>query len=294
MQAMSTVVSMAPRPLRRLSGRVVRRLRWEWERNRPLPRPRYAPSAPRVEGRAELDLYYPPNGPTLAAAALSPEATDFVAGVLGKLTPTQEIADQLFFYGWGQGKFGKHWRFADITTVLWAACVFLRPTSYLEIGVRRGRSAAIVAAASPRCSIYGFDLWIPDYAGGENPGPNFARSELQAAGHTGELVLVPGDSKQTVPAFLGEHPDLFLDLITVDGDHSVLGAAADLANTLPRLKVGGILVFDDLCSAPLLQRVWERMVKRDTRFVTWEFTEAGYGVAAAIRISDEPIIGGFG
>ena len=286
-------MSTMPRSIRHLSDRALRRLRSEWDRNRPLPRPQYVPRTPRVEGRAELDLYFPPNGPTLAAAALSPEAMEFVSNVLSKLTSTQEIVDQLFFFGWGQGKYGKHWRFADITTTLRAACVLLRPTSYLEIGVRRGRSCAIVAAASPRCAIYGFDLWIPDYGGGENPGPDFVRSELKAAGHEGEIVLVPGDSKQTVPAFLNERPDLFLDLITVDGDHSVTGAATDLANTLPRLKVGGILVFDDICSAPLLLRVWERMVKRDTRFVTWEFRDAGYGVAAAIRISDDPVVGGF-
>jgi len=106
--------------------------------------------------------------------------------------------------------------------------------------------------------------------------------------------MISGDSRKTVPAFLREHPDLYFDLITIDGDKSVAGVAADFASALPRLKVGGILVFDDLRSAPLLQRVWERMVKRGTRFITWEFTEAGYGVAAAIRISDEPIIGGFG
>lgn len=294
MQAMAASGTMSPFPMRRFGGRVLRRLRSEWERNRPLPQPRYVPSTPRVEGRAELDLYFPPNAPTLAAAALSHDASTFVSRVLAKLTSTQEIVDQLFFYGWGGGKFGQHWRFADITTTLCAASVFLRPTSYLEIGVRRGRSSAIVAAVSPRCAIYGFDLWIPDYGGGENPGPDFVRSELQAAGHEGEVVLVAGDSTQTVPAFLRERPELFFDLITVDGDHSVIGAATDLANTLPRLKVGGIMVFDDICSAPLLLRVWERVVKRDTRFVTWEFNEPGYGVAAAIRISDDPLVGGFG
>jgi predicted O-methyltransferase YrrM len=290
---MSTFDAITPGPLRHLRDRVVQRLHWEWDSNRPLPRPQYLPNTPRVEGRAELDLFYPPNAPTLAAAALAPEAIEFVSATIKRLTPTREIEEQLFFYGWGEGKFGEHWRFADITTTLYAACRFLRPTSYLEIGVRRGRSAAIVTAASPSCAVYGFDLWIPGYAESDNPGPDFVRSELARAGHQGELVLVAGDSKLTVPAFFDKHRDLFLDLITVDGDHSVLGAAADLANTLPRLKVGGILVFDDLCSAPLLQRVWQRIVKRDTRFVTWEFTDAGYGVAAAIRVSDGPIVGGF-
>jgi predicted O-methyltransferase YrrM len=291
---MSSMRDAAPRPVRSLGGRALRRLRTEWERNRPLPKPRYIPNTPRVENRTELDVYFPPNGPTLGAAALSPKATESVCEILSRLTPTQQIQDQLLFYGWGQGKFGEHWRFADITTTLAAATTFVQPTTYLEIGVRRGRSSAVVGALSPRCAIYGFDLWIPGYGESENPGPDFVRQELRKAGHQGEVTLIAGDSRETVPSFLAQHADLFFDLITVDGDHSVMGAAADLANTLPRLKVGGIMVFDDICSAPLLLRTWERLVMRDTRYLTWEFTEAGYGIAAAIRISDEPLIGGFG
>jgi hypothetical protein len=30
------------------------------------------------------------------------------------------------------------------------------------------------------------------------------------------------------------------------------------------------------------------LVKRDGRFATWEFAEAGTGIAAAIRVSDRP------
>ncbi|MDP3768083.1 MAG: class I SAM-dependent methyltransferase, partial [Dehalococcoidia bacterium] len=164
----------------------------------------------------------------------------------------------------------------------------IRPNSYLEIGVRRGRSAAVVAASCPQCAIYGFDLWIPGYHNEPNPGPDFVRSELRAVGHEGPVELVAGDSRETVPAFLQQQPDLYFDVITVDGDHSVMGAAADLANTLPRLKVGGVLVFDDVAAEPPLQRVWERVVERDSRYASWTYTDSGAGVAVAIRISDGP------
>jgi predicted O-methyltransferase YrrM len=263
-----------------------------WEAHRPLPRARYERETPRVGTESGLTVYFPPNPPTLAAASTSTEAADFVMSVLKKLTPDPEVEHQSLYYQWGRAKFGGHWRSADIATTLRAAALFVRPQSYLEIGVRRGRSAAVVAATCPGCDIYGFDLWEGEYAGADNPGPDLVRTELRAVGHTGELTLVVGDSAQTVPAFLTQHPQLFFELITVDGDHSVLAAARDLTNTLPRLKVGGILVFDDICSAPLLQSVWRRIVQRDRRFVTWEFTDAGYGVAAAIRISDQPVIMG--
>jgi len=263
------------------------RLRAASERFAPFPLPRYVPGTPNVGGEGPLDSIFPPNPETLAAGALSEEALSFVKGVLSRLTQDQKMQRQLFFYGLGQGRFSGHWRFADILTVLRAAALFVRPSTYLEIGMLRGRSAAIVAATCPQCAIYGFDLWQP-YGDEENPGPEYVRNELRAAGHRGPVELVVGDSSETVPAFIREHPDLFFDLITVDGDHSVRGAAIDLANTLPRLKVGGIMVFDDINVAPLLRRVWQKVIRNDARYLSWEFTDAGAGIAAAIRISDGP------
>ena len=269
-----------------------RRTRREWGNVCPFKLPRYIPNTPRLGGSEPLDPFLPPGAETVGAAAMSPEAIAYVLDFIQKLTPSQELTEQLSYYLWSRERFGASWRHADLTTALWAAATLIKPNSYLEIGLRRGRSAALVGSLRPECAIYGFDLWIPDYAGVDNPGPEFVREELRRAGHTGEVVLVSGDSHQTVPALLREHPDLYFDLITVDGDHSVLGAAIDIANTLPRLKVGGILAFDDIARAPALQRVWRELVQRDERFVTWEFTDSGFGVAAAIRVLDTPAADG--
>jgi predicted O-methyltransferase YrrM len=217
---------------------------------------------------------------------MSEDSIAFARDVLERLTPTRENDASRLHYSWGQKKFGPHWRYADVLTVLRAASTLIGPAAYLEIGVRRGRSAAMVGATCPQCAIYGFDLWLPDYAGAPNPGPDFVRSELRAVGHRGSVELISGDSRKTVPAFLRQHPDLYFDLINVDGDHSVLGAASDLANTLPRLKVGGIVVFDDISSAPRLRRVWRKNIERNRRYMSWEFTESRYGVAAAVRVSE--------
>ena len=248
--------------------------------------PRYIPDAPRTGGTTSLDPFFPPNALTLASTAMSEEAAHAVMTVLDKLTPSNEIAAQQLFYRWGETKFGRHWRFADMTTVLWAAATLVQPDSYLEIGVHRGRSSAVVANTRPTCAIYGFDLWIEGYGGMDNPGPEFVQGELRAVGHRGSLELASGNSHKTVPAFLREHPDLYFDLITVDGDHSFLGGAIDIANVLPRLKIGGIVVFDDITVAPALLVVWERLVKQDDRYASWEFTDDAYGVAAAIRTDD--------
>lgn len=42
---------------------------------------------------------------------------------------------------------------------------------------------------------------------------------------------------------------------------------------------------------PLLRRVWEKVIRQDGRYVSWEFANAGTGVATAIRVSDEAPLG---
>ena len=280
---------MPSRLLERLTDprRIARRLRSEWQRVRPFPLPRYTPQTPRTGAGHDLGLYLAPTALTLGAAAMSEEASTAVAALLDRLAPSEEADVEQLLYCLAKAKFGSHWRYADLLTTLWAAATLIRPQSYLEIGVRRGRSAALVGAMCPQSAIYGFDLWLPGYGGAPNPGPDFVRAELRAVGHTGDVVLVTGDSHQTLPRFLRERPDLYLDLITIDGDKSVHGVGSDLASALPRLKVGGIVVFDDLPMYPVLRRVWGKVVGRDGRYATWEFNNAGSGVATAIRVSDQ-------
>ena len=72
----------------------------------------------------------------------------------------------------------------------------------------------------------------------------------------------------------------------IDRDKSMSGAASDFAAALPRLKVGGIVVNDDLFSLPRLWRIWNKVIEGDTRYVDWKYRNAGFGVAAAVRISE--------
>jgi len=190
-------------------------------------------------------------------------------------------------YQAGLARLGDAWVYSDLYTTLAGMATLLRPESYLEIGVRRGNSMSMVAAHAPACSIYGFDLWIQDYAGLANPGQAFVETQLARVGYTGRAHFVDGDSAATVPAFLDAHPDLHFDLITVDGDHSARGARIDLRNVMPRLKVGGVMVFDDIAnqSHPELRGVWNEVVASRSNLATWSFEEAGFGVAFALRIA---------
>lgn len=188
----------------------------------------------------------------------------------------------------GLTSYGRAWRYADICTVLLGIAIHLDVRDYLEIGVRQGRSMAMVARSRPEANIVGFDWWKEGYAGMDNPGPAFVRSEMTKLGHTGSLDLISGDSHVTVPEYFQKHPDAFFDCITVDGDHTEEGAMADLITVIPRLRVGGILVFDDIAHPkhPYLRRAWNQIVGKRQCFSSYEFTELGYGVAFAVRTNN--------
>jgi predicted O-methyltransferase YrrM len=182
-------------------------------------------------------------------------------------------------------KFGKNWWHLDIVNVLYAASRLHKPTNYLEIGVRRGRSCAVVARGNPLVNIYACDMWMKSYAGMENPGPDFVSKELILHGHKGEIKFLNGDSHIVIPEFLNSNPNLMFDLITVDGDHSEIGALEDLNNVIGRLAPGGILVFDDIAHPlhPYLLSIWREAISNYPNLLSHEYVESGYGIAFAVN-----------
>lgn len=174
----------------------------------------------------------------------------------------------------------------DLCTVLGAYSEIFKPKRYLEIGVRRGRSAAIVAGLHPDVELYLFDMWYPNYAGVPNPGPGFVREQLKRVGHRGKVHTGSGRSQDIIPAFFADaqEPDQF-ELITVDGDHRDVGARADLENVIPHLCVGGMLVFDDIAHEefPTLHRVWREVRAQFPTLTTRENLRDGTGTAIAVR-----------
>lgn len=208
-----------------------------------------------------------------------------VASVLKKLEADQYVKFNIEYYEKGLKRFGEKWVYADINTVLYGISQNIRIESYLEIGVRRGRSMSIVAALNPEAEIVGFDMWIPNYVGMENPGPEFVQKELNKVGYQKKAEFISGDSKQTVPQFFKDNSNRFFDVITVDGDHSAKGARTDLKHVIQRLKVGGFLVFDDISNPShlYLKKVWQKTVKNNKRFMTYCFDELGYGITFAIK-----------
>jgi predicted O-methyltransferase YrrM len=232
--------------------------------------------------------WYPPlvaGASTLAEYAVGGAAVRDALATLDRLSPDRYQEYLSRFYRTGLERFGDRWQYADINTVLIGLARVLQPASYLEIGVRRGRSLAMLASQAPACAILGCDLFIQDYAGMDNPGPDFVRAELARVGFTGRLDFLVGDSHGVLPDYFRRHRDAFFDLITVDGDHSEEGARADLLTVMPRVKIGGAIIFDDVSNAshPELRQVWTDTVVARPDFSTFTFSEIGFGVGVAVR-----------
>jgi len=237
---------------------------------------------------ADQSGWYPPvmvGAESVRARLFGRGYIDTAISLMRRLTPDVYTSFLLDYYADGLRRFGSTWFYADIVTVLLCLADLLEPRTYLEIGVRRGRSVAAVASIRSECKLVMFDMWVSNYAGMENPGPEFVRQELGRIGHRGPIMFVNGDSHETLPAYFRENPDATFDLVTVDGDHSPEGAASDLCDALPRLNVGGAVVFDDVCHPlhPELAPVWNQLVVSDARFSSMTYTDAGYGVGFAIR-----------
>lgn len=180
----------------------------------------------------------------------------------------------------------------------------LQPDTYLEIGVRRGFSMAMVAGRYHEVEIYGFDNWMTPYASIDNPGPSFVERELLKVGYQKPVHWFNGDSHDLLPELIRaeDRPKSF-DLILVDGDHTAIGAYQDCTDVFPLCSIGGIVVFDDIApdrssSAHYpalatggmereydLMYVWQSLERRFTNFRFFTYDKNSPGVGMAVRLA---------
>lgn len=228
----------------------------------------------------------PINLDTVIHRAASAETKGKLLDILTKLEPEPYLDAVIQSYKTGLRRFGKHWQYVDLISVIHAYASLMQPAWYLEIGVRRGRSLAAAFAACPTMKAIGFDLWLADYAGATNEGELFVRREVGHAAPDADMELITGNSRETVPEYLNrpDCPDVF-DMITVDGDHRPEGARIDLENTLPRIAPGGILLFDDIIHPDLthLAGVWRSAIAKFPRYSVYTNTTDGTGLAVAMN-----------
>lgn len=178
--------------------------------------------------------------------------------------------------------------YTSVRTIIGAFVQLAKPKSYLEIGTRRGHSLCMaVNCSSEPLNLFSFDIWIENYAGEANPGPEFIKKELDNFAFIGNIAFMNGDSKKTIPEFFQNTSNTQeIDLIFVDGDHSEEGAKTDLLNVVDHIALGGLLVFDDIIHPDhlYLYKVWNDVLANRKNFELRESTKYPYGWAIALRL----------
>jgi predicted O-methyltransferase YrrM len=107
-----------------------------------------------------------------------------------------------------------------------------------EIGFNAGFSSYTFLNAAPEVKVVSFDL-------NEHASVGAAKKVIDKK-FPGRHTLICGDSRQTVPQFAAENPDVLFDLVFVDGGHEYDVAKADLMN-MRRLSSGDTaVIMDDL------------------------------------------------
>ncbi len=129
---------------------------------------------------------------------------------------------------------------ADQAEMQYLASLAARPGTRLicEVGFNAGFSSFAFLQGSPDVLVWSFDL------------ANYAYSAA-AKEHIDELfpgrhTLVRGDSHVEITAFAKAHQSLRFDVIFVDGDHTLEGARADLADLRALATEDTVVIMDDI------------------------------------------------
>lgn len=130
----------------------------------------------------------------------------------------------------------------------------VQPKRIIEIGTWNGERAVEMSRAAPGVEYIGFDLF--ELATNEtdvaekNVKPHHSAKDVTdflTANGVNVGMLVAGNTRETFPQFLEDHPDKKADLVYIDGGHSVETVRSDFLNAISALKDSddGLIVLDD-------------------------------------------------
>lgn len=182
-----------------------------------------------------------------------------------------------------RAKYGEN--FFDTYQVLWGIGVYFKPKRILEIGTRTGISLCQLLSAMDHDAIDAIETIVCVDPFDEWTSANLVRSNLKYLNLPhGELVKI--HPIKSADYFKSRAHGTF-DYILVDGDHDKLAAACDLEAAHELLEQGGVIVFDDISTAPgecALLDVWEAWkAKHEGEYIFTEVLE-GKGVALAVKL----------
>lgn len=184
-----------------------------------------------------------------------------------------------------QDKYRRDPAFFDQYHLAWIVGTLRRPRRVLEIGTRTGLSLCQLLSSlvsHDGLEVHSFDLFNDGFIS-----PKLVELNLKVLNLPHQAVQYHvGDSAETVPEFLALHPHFQADYALVDGDHSKAAARRDLELVAPIIAPGGVIVFDDISTAPgecALLDVWEAFkLAHEGAFIFGEDL-TGKGTAWAIK-----------
>jgi predicted O-methyltransferase YrrM len=124
-----------------------------------------------------------------------------------------------------------------------------KPINYLEIGTFYGANILSVAKSyglHNDSKLYCIDPWedyndYPEYKNQQTNIYNTFINNVEKSGEKNKIVINRGYSNSEIPKF----EDSFFDIIYIDGNHEPEYVLEDAVLCFRKLKVGGIMIFDD-------------------------------------------------
>ena len=125
-----------------------------------------------------------------------------------------------------------------------------QPNVVVEIGTWDGGRAIEMAKVNPGMHYVGFDLFerASEYSDlkEKNVKPHYSARQVmdRLDAFSLQATIVCGNTNETFCKWADENPES-VDLIYIDGGHSVDTITNDYQNALKAIKKGGVIVFDD-------------------------------------------------
>lgn len=183
------------------------------------------------------------------------------------------------------GHYGRHKKdFYDLYHKIWEIGSATPPRRILEIGTRTGISLCQLLSSYIDLSVIErivcIDPFLDDFLS-----PHLVQANLKYLNLPWDKVeFVIERSQDALPALVREGNEF--DYILVDGDHAKAAARSDLEMADQLIAKGGIILFDDISTAPgecALIDVWEDFMRvHDEKYQAF-FNMTGKGVAWAVR-----------
>jgi predicted O-methyltransferase YrrM len=149
----------------------------------------------------------------------------------------------------------------------------LKSAIYVEIGIWKGATSLFMANHSFPTRIIGIDGFYLD------------KQELEATALINSLMpkngnsieIIKSDSRKAIPELKRRLDGGMIDILFIDGDHSVYGATMDFILYLPLVVPGGYIIFDDFL---------DTLMSEGVRKTIWQLVQNG-----TINLDDFDIIG---